>query len=178
MSIGKCVAVDAAFNTYVVGYTSSATFPVTPNALDNSLSGPYDIFFTKFGTTGGIQFSTFFGGSGTEVAAGIGLDSAGNIVIAGATTSTNLTTLNAVQGTIGGVVDGFVTKIKSDLTGLHYSTYLGGTGTDTINGINVGAQGNVVVVGSTTSTDFTTTPGVIGLTNAGGTDAFATKILN
>ena len=44
---------------------------------------------------------------------------------------------------------------------LVYSTYLGGTASDAINGIAVDGQGNVYVTGETESVDFPTTPGVL-----------------
>jgi nucleotide-binding universal stress UspA family protein len=69
---------------------------------------------------------------------------------------------------------------------LVFSTYLGGTDTDTIRGVCADKQGNIIVVGGTTSPDFPTTANALSRTyNAGkkGTstgafgpmDAFVTK---
>src|SRR5438093_12854559 len=57
----------------------------------------------------------------------------------------------------GGGGDAFVTKLKPDGSGLVYSTYLGGTGSDTGIGIAVDAGGNAYVTGVTDSTNFPTT---------------------
>ncbi|MDA2911640.1 SBBP repeat-containing protein [Nitrospiraceae bacterium AH_259_D15_M11_P09] len=59
---------------------------------------------------------------------------------------------------------------------LNYSTYLGGTGTESGNSIVVDASGNAYVTGSTSSTDFTTTSGVVQPASGGFDDAFVTKI--
>jgi len=51
---------------------------------------------------------------------------------------------------------------------LVFSTYLGGTGTDTIRGVCADKQGNIIVAGGTTSPDFPTTANALSRTyNAG-----------
>jgi hypothetical protein len=59
---------------------------------------------------------------------------------------------------------------------LVYSTYLGGNGDDSGNGIAVDAAGNAYITGSTTSSNFPTTTGAFQTTNHGGEDAFVTKL--
>ena len=69
-----------------------------------------------------------------------------------------------------------MTKLNPMGTALVYSTYLGGTGGDGGNGIAVDTSGNAYVTGSTTSTNFPTTPGAFQTSPGGGNDAFVTKL--
>ena len=52
----------------------------------------------------------------------------------------------------------FVAKFLPDGSGLVYSTYLGGTGSDSGNGIDVDSGGHAYVVGFAGSMNFPTTP--------------------
>src|SRR5205085_5215714 len=83
-------------------------------------------------------------------------------------------TAGAFQTISGGNSDAFVTKINPAGTGLVYSTYLGGPGFETGNGIAVDASGAAYVAGVTSSSNF---PGPIsGTVFAGRTDGFIVKL--
>ncbi|NCC32181.1 MAG: hypothetical protein EOM24_09180, partial [Chloroflexia bacterium] len=68
---GKALAVDAAGNVYVTGYTQSATFPRTAGAFDQDFNGGADLamdaFVTKLDATGNIVYSSYLGGSGYDI---------------------------------------------------------------------------------------------------------------
>jgi uncharacterized protein (TIGR03437 family) len=108
-----------------------------------------------------LTYSTFLGGNGNEFARGIGLDGAGNVYIAGGTSTPNLTTVSALQPNFGGQTanaasgDAFVAKFSPSGT-LLYLTYLGGSADDTAMALAVDAAGNAYVTGFTTSTNFPT----------------------
>lgn len=115
-----------------------------------------------------LSFSTFLGGSEVDSATAVAVDSSDNIYVAGTTSSSNLpVTAGGFQQTFADDVtqcttsqecsDAFVSKLSPDGTTLLYSTYLGGTGTDEITGIEVDSSGNAYVTGGTVSPDF---PGV------------------
>ena len=126
-----------------------------------------------------LIYSTYLGGSGTDVAYSIAVDSAGNAYVTGYTTSTDFPTMNPLQTANGGAgkADSFVTKINAAGSALVYSTYLGGGGDDYGHGIAVDSTGNVYVTGSTTSTDFPTmNPLQTANGGAGKADSFVTKI--
>jgi hypothetical protein len=108
-----------------------------------------------------LVYSTFLGGSATEIGWDIALDAAGNAYVTGQTDSTNFpTTPGAFQTTFGGAIDAFVTKLNPTGTALIYSTYLGGSGPEfTGAGIVVDAAGSAYVATDTRSTNFPTTPG-------------------
>ena len=59
---------------------------------------------------------------------------------------------------------------------LFYSTYLGGSGHEESGGIAVDTSGNSYVTGRTQSLNFPTTSGALQTANAGGGDAFVTKL--
>ncbi|MEJ7609413.1 MAG: hypothetical protein WKF37_24845 [Bryobacteraceae bacterium] len=76
-----------------------------------------------------LQFSTFFGGTGTESAFSVKKDAAKNIYLSGITTSPGLPLLNPVQPTLAGGSDAFVAKFSPAGT-LLYATYIGGSGNE------------------------------------------------
>lgn len=114
-------------------------------------------FVTKLNATGtALVYSTYLGGSGGDGANGIAVDSFGNAYVTGGASSTDFpTTPGAFQttnnaGTSGNDV-GFVTKLKTDGSGLVYSTFLGGGNGDGGSGITLDSSGNAYVTGFTSS---------------------------
>jgi hypothetical protein len=174
--VGTAIAVDAAGNAYVAGYTLSADFPLK-NPYDRSLgNGDEDVFVTKLNPAGSaLVYSTYLGGRNSyDSANGIAVDTAGNAYITGRTGGSDFpVTSGAYQsGAAGG--GAFVAKLNASGTGLAYSTYLlGVTGTR----IAVDAAGGAYLTGSATSA-FTTTPGTFQRVSANpsGTNAFAAKL--
>ncbi|HWP42337.1 MAG TPA: SBBP repeat-containing protein, partial [Blastocatellia bacterium] len=107
------------------------------------------------GETGGPEFSTYLGGTGSDQATAVATDAEGNLYVAGITDSADLQTTGAAQsGFGGGAQDGFVAKLDPTGRQLIYLTYLGGSGNDAITGLAVDSGGNAYVTGFTTSTDF------------------------
>ena len=101
-----------------------------------------------------VVFTVNLTGSGVQTGEAVASDAQGNLYIAGVTTSPDLQLLNPVQTAYGGGdSDCFVAKWDS--TGnLIYVTYLGGSHQEQPQQILVDAEGNVVVLGSTHSSDF------------------------
>jgi uncharacterized protein (TIGR03437 family) len=87
-------------------------------------------------------------------ASGIALDPAGNIVVVGGTRSADFPTANPLQSANAGGADAFVSVISPDGSQFKYSTYLGGSKNDGAAAVTVDSQGNVTVVGETSSPDF------------------------
>jgi hypothetical protein len=165
------LAVDGAGNAYVAGSTTSVDFP----AHRNSYSGGKDGFLAKLNSSGAVlEYSTYFGGAGSDTVNGITADTNGNVYIVGTTTSANLPVLKAFQSALRGASDGFVAKFDSS-GNLCYSTYLGGGGDEVGNGIAVDGSGAAYVTGGTTSIDF---PAVNAFqkTSAGNQDVFVAKL--
>ena len=122
-----------------------------------------------------LGYSTFLGGSNTELGFGIAVDSAGNAYVTGRTDSPNFPTVNPIQPTLGGISDAFVTKLNAAGSALVYSTFLGGSNFERGSGIAVDSAGNAYVTGRTESPNFPTV-NPIQPTLGGAADAFVTKI--
>jgi hypothetical protein len=177
---GFAIALDVAGNAYVTGFTGSPNFPVTLGAFDTTYNGGGDVFVTKFNPIGsGLVYSTYLGGLGNDEGRGIAVDGGGNAYVTGGTNSANFpTTPGAFDTTFnGGSFDAFVTKLNPIGSGLVYSTYLGGSGTDQGFAIAVDAAGDAYVTGATNSANFPTTVGAVDTTfNGDSFDAFVTKL--
>jgi hypothetical protein len=171
------IALDSSNNVYVTGTTPSADFP-TRNPIQPALSGSGDAFVTKLNPTlSGLVYSTYLGGSGVDSGVGIAVDSSGNAYVTGQTNSIDFPTLNPIQPVFGGGNDAFVTKLNAQGSALVYSTYLGGSGTDSATGVAVDASGNAYITGGTQSPDFPITFDAIQPAFGGGFgDAFVTRL--
>jgi uncharacterized protein (TIGR03437 family) len=103
-----------------------------------------------------LAFSTYFGGTGLGGARGIAVDSSGNVLIAGGTSSGNLPGLSATSFQVDykGNGDAFVAKMNGSGTALAWVTYLGGTTQEVATSLAVDSSGNVYVTGYTDSFDF------------------------
>ena len=123
-----------------------------------------------------LVYSSYLGGTGSETARAIDLDSQGNIYVSGITASINFPTKNPLQAqNAGNSFDTFISKFSPDGSALLYSTYFGGSGVfDDIYAMDVDSAGNAYVAGSTNSSNF---PLVNPLQPAygGTTDAFVAK---
>jgi hypothetical protein len=163
----------------VAGRTQSTGFPTSVGAFQASLATPdSDGFVARFDATGStLLYSTYLGGSKYDSIQALAVDAAGHATVAGTTTSSNFPTVGpAGTSYFGGSSDAFVSRLDSTGENLSYSLYLGGSGFDHASGLRQTANGEAVVVGTTDSTDFSVTTGVIGPNGAGGQDGFLSRI--
>jgi hypothetical protein len=150
---GTAVAVDAAGNAYVAGYTMSPDYPVTVGAFQTNFSGTKSAFVTALDPNGGLIYSTFLNGSATSSAAGIAADAMGNAFLTGVTTSTDFPVTAGAYQTSFGASSGydraaFVTKLNPTGTALEYSTYLGPPNYMAGNAIAIDGAGNAYIAGT------------------------------
>ncbi|MFW9995763.1 MAG: hypothetical protein ACFFD4_27235 [Candidatus Odinarchaeota archaeon] len=189
--------VDTAGDIYVAGTinVNSQNFPTTPGANDTTLDGTGDMYIAKLSKNGDeLLFSTLHGGNGYDFFTRMVLDSKNSIYFTGTTTSTDYpVTPNAAGTTLSGGQDYTVAKLTPDCSFVQYATYLGGSSqeiaafgfpdwSDTVpdqiatGDIELVDEDNVIVVGTTNSTDYPATAGAYNSTNAGGHDAFITQL--
>jgi len=100
-----------------------------------------------------LVYSTYLGGSGTDQAAGIAVDSAGSVYVAGYTNSVDfpLATLGALPKNKNHV---FVAKLDPAGANLIYADYIAGNGDDYGVGLVLDGANEVYVTGSTASSNF------------------------
>jgi len=124
-----------------------------------------------------LFFSTYLGGIGYDYSSDIGVDSQGNIIVAGWTISSDFPVVAPYDGTYNGERDGFISKLSAAGDSLLFSTYIGGTERDNPYEIAIGNDDFIYVVGYTESSDY---PMVNPFddTYGGYHEAFVTKLSN
>jgi hypothetical protein len=185
VDVTERVRVDAQGSAYVSGTTASSGSPggfPTANALQASRAGTQDGFVTKLSPQGNaLVYSTYLGGNGVEEASGLAIDAQGNVYVGGRTGSSGATgfpTVNPLQPNNAGGQDAFLAKLNPQGSALIYSTYLGGTGDESVYGLARDGQDNLYATGQTSSNGAGHFPTVNPLQpqNAGMYDAFVTKV--
>ncbi|WP_138477450.1 gliding motility-associated C-terminal domain-containing protein [Dyadobacter bucti] len=154
-----------------------------------------DMFVSRLSADGKqLVASTFLGGSGNDGVSmpsdtgiqnygdsfrgEIGLDIAGNIVVASSTNSPNFPLRNPVQDKISGQQDGVILKFSPDLNDLLWSTYLGGNQWDAAYSVKPAANGDIYVTGISQSTDLPVNANSYQKTLYGVEDAFVARYAN
>jgi Putative Ig domain/Beta-propeller repeat len=184
---GFGIAVDADDNAYVVGTTTSPTYPTTPGAFQtvqgcaSSTTCGGTGFVTKVSSGGAsLSYSTYLG-TGSNKPAAVAVDSSGDAFVVGSTeASTFPVTPGAFQTSSSDPVGTvFVTKLNPDGTALTYSTFLSGTSGTSANeafAVTVDASGYAYVTGQTSDSNFPTTQGAYQTNLLDAADAFITKL--
>ena len=122
-----------------------------------------------------LSYSAITGGSGLDIANGVAVDADSTAYITGSTDSTDFPTTNRA-GMHPVNKDTFVTHLSRDGHTVAYSTFFGGEGEDIGRSLVAGTLGSIYVIGSTASTQFPVTNGVIQGSLSGSRDAFITKL--
>lgn len=175
----KAMAVDPAGPVYITGTTASTNLPVTDNAAELTLGGGVDAFMAKIDfsqpAASALTYTTYLGGSDFDTSSAMLLDTNGNLYITGYTNSTNFPTAGTpFQNASAGGWDVFLTQY--DPAGkLLYSTYLGGTGTDTARSLAPAPDGSVIIAGTTLSWNFPMRGNSYNSNYPGGGDGFIAK---
>ncbi len=177
----SATALDSAGNAFLTGVTGSSDFPIAgpiQEDLGNAGGIGLDAFVSSVsadGTT--LNYSTFVGGSGSDVGHGIRVGEDGAAYVAGETDSLDFPTRQAQQLAHAGSTDGFVVRLSPGGTTLDYSTLLGGSGADAASSLVVDDVGAVYTVGPTFSADSPLTIDAFQTVTAGGSEGFLAKLL-
>jgi hypothetical protein len=161
------VAVDSDGNAFLAGFTSNpnGTLNTTNGFQPNYGGDPFDGFVMKiipFGTEAGLSYATFLGGGSSDkaLAIAVGANLPATAYVTGSTQSSNFPidgSVTALQTSLKGTTNAFLAVISQETTGvtsLAYSSYLGGSETDTGQSVWFGAVNQIYVAGTTTSFDF------------------------
>lgn len=173
-------AVTNSGNIWVVGETNSAGFPLL-SPISGAARGGIEAFAARFNASGALLSSTTFGGSATDRATAVAVDSSGEAYITGTTEATNFPTLSPFQASSGGAPDAFVAKIAASGGSFRYSSYLGGAPRDvsfpeTGTAIAVDSTGSAWVTGIQSSLSFPVVSPLQSTYGGGNTDGFLARI--
>jgi Beta-propeller repeat len=169
------VALDSSGDIYFAGLTRESTLPTSTNALQRALvprapnSGTFNAGFVfKLSSDGKTAIgATYFGGAipqssgGTDIR-GLVVDAAGNVNVAGSTEAADLPLRNPLMSVINTVGSGdlFLAQLSGDLSTLQFGTFLNAPDSSAqFTGLAAGANGHILLSGSTFSTIFPTTAG-------------------
>jgi len=149
------LAVDPDGGAWVAGETSSRDFTVRRAQQAEHGGGEWDAFVARLTATGSLAYATYLGGANDDRGHGVALDGMGQVYVVGETASSNFPAVAGVQaGHAGGDWDMFVAALSADGARLVRATCLGGDDDDRAFAVQVSADGEVHVVGTTTSTNF------------------------
>ncbi|MGA2427434.1 MAG: choice-of-anchor D domain-containing protein [Candidatus Acidiferrum sp.] len=192
------VAEDSTGNTYIVGSTSSTNFPTTTASVSfpavrtafqttaPAAVAAGTVFVARFDTTqsgaASLLYSSYLGGEAADFGDAIAVGPSNVTYLTGSTSSLMFpTTTGAFQTTGNANSVAFITLLDTSMNGsagLKYSTFLGGSQTNTAFCIAADATGNAYVGGETQGADFPVTPGALEPTPATGSsgEGYVTKL--
>ena len=190
---------------HVFGATSSTNFPVTGGAYQTTnkggvtflfdgaitFDGGSDIYVTKLSAGGNSLIgSTYLGGNGNDgisngavsfnysdiLRGEVMVDDNNFVYVASTTESVDFPVAGGFDGSLGGSQDAIIAKFNPNLTTLLWSTYIGGSGVEAGNSVQLSSTGDIFVAGGTTSSNFPNTAGTLNPTYKGGTaDGYVMK---
>ncbi|MBX7145453.1 MAG: SBBP repeat-containing protein [Oligoflexia bacterium] len=177
-SLSTLAIAPALTTTVYVGGVTAGAAQTTPGAYRNIGAGAADGLVGRFQFGTAVAFTgTLLGGAGNDQIQDLALDSIGNPIVVGQTLSLDYpATAGAFDPVCG--ADGFVTRLDPSLSSVGFSSCIGGSGTDDVEGIAIDNSGNYILGGFTNSTDlshpFAESPAYMGGSAPG--DGFLAKV--
>ncbi len=181
---------DAQGNMYTGSYVLGTGYPVTMGALKSSFRYG-NMGIAKFAASGNsLLYATYLGGSGRgeEYPLDLAVNAAGELLILGSSSSADYpTSVGAYDRTLGngngsfGARDQVITRLNATGTALLASTFLGGSNEEAGElslvpaALAVDPNGDVLVTGTTNSTDFPTSNSQQAA-SGGAQDGFLTRL--
>ena len=166
----------------LAGIGNSTNFPVSETAADTSFNGFQDFVIAKLNIDGSqLMAATYVGGTNSEGAFGVSylpdefwrymemaVDDLGHVTIFSNTLSSDFpVTVNAYSTTKQGGSEACVFRLNADLSQLQWSTYLGGSRSESAKAIRLDKTGGVYCFGMTDSQDFPVTSNAYATTKQG-----------
>jgi hypothetical protein len=166
------VAVDGEGNSYLGCHLNSPELPGSEE-YPYSIAGGMDAFVIKLNpSASAVAYIAHLGGSEWDAVQDLATDAEGNVYAVGTTYSADFpVSANAVQTDFGGGSDAFVVKLDAK-GAVIWATFFGGKGDEDGRDIVPGSDGNVHIIGPTTSTDNPITSSALQSKSSGGSDAF------
>jgi len=186
LDVATAMHLDSAGGIWLTGYTLSPDFPVTANAYQPTFAGvSTDVFLARLDpalpAAQALTYSTFFGGSATDIGYGIELLGGGRVAFVGYTLSNDLPLAGALAAgqTIGLAADAFVAVLDPAVPGaggLVYSTFFGGSANDVAARIKLAGTGSLLVAGYSGSPELPVTDGSQRPSPGGSTSGFILRL--
>ncbi|NSW46568.1 MAG: SBBP repeat-containing protein [Bacteroidales bacterium] len=173
------IAVDNSGNIYTTGqFQETVDFDPGSGTYDLISAGEYDIFISKFNSSGELLWAKQIGGVNWDVGHGIAVSSNGNIYVTGHIEGT--ADFDPGPGvfnlTPSGSSDAFIVKLDNN-GNLIWVKQIGGTDSDFGYSISVDLNENVYTTGIFKGTvDFDPGTGTYNLSSAGSNDIFVSKL--
>lgn len=156
----SAVQVDRSGNIWVAGSTDSFFLPVSKHALQQQLKGVSSILLAEFSPQGHLLGSTYLGGSQTDTVRAMRLDASGDPWIFGQTNSPDFPLMKGGPPPLQpGATYAYLAKVSASLSQILYSASI--PGADQIGGMSIDASGDIVLTGSTSTSGFPLTAGVV-----------------
>lgn len=145
------IMLDQYNNCYIASSTSSPNFPIV-NGFDSILNGNQDAIIIKLNSDlSDVFWSTYLGGDNVDAGFSVKVDSSGYVYVCGGTASINFkTTPGAIDTSyLGGIADGYITKIDTNGSQIIASTLLGTSNYDQCYFVEIDRFGSIYTVGQT-----------------------------
>ena len=192
MTFGFSATYDNSGSLYAGGECFAVGWPSTVGAFQLAYAGGVDAGLNKYTPNGNaLVYSTYYGGSGSDLPNNMVVNGNNELAITGSSSSPNLpVTPGCYDNTANGAADAYVARFNSTGTALIGATYIGGSGADAANSgtlspnygdgnrgeIYYDSNNDIVVAGSTSSTNFPITPGAYQTVSGGGQDGMFFKL--
>jgi gliding motility-associated-like protein len=190
---GFSAAYDSSGCLYAGGSVFAVGWPVTLGAFQTTFGSNVDAGLNKYSSNGStLIYSTYYGGSDADLPNNMIVTAQNELVVTGSTSSSDLPTTSGCYDNSfnGGVTDMYVAKFNYTGSALVGATYIGGSNSDALNtsslSVNYGdahrgdllidTMGNIIVCGSSSSSDFPTTGGAFQTALGGSQDGVVFKL--
>lgn len=150
------IMLDQNNNVLIASSSRSTNFP-TVNPIQATNGGGQDgVVFKLNNNLSSLLFSTYFGGSNNDACYSVKVDSSYNVIVAGASSSTNLPTTSGVWQSSynGGKSDGYVLKMPPSLSSISAMTYIGTSNLDHVFFVEIDRNDNIFLLGSSQGGQF------------------------
>ena len=144
------IACEFLGNTYIAGHVNGSEVSETTQSINTFNGGGFDGYIRKVNIYGQELWTSFIGGSGNDYCTSVIPSNDDHIIIIGNTNSTDIFGGAAMSNFQGGNQDAFCAKLSKDGE-VVWSTYIGGNGDDYAQDLSIDSNGNIYLVGKTSS---------------------------
>ena len=174
--VGNDIVVDLYGGIYIAGSTSSMSAFASLSQQTVYGGGPRDGFILKLFPDGTLDWCSYYGGSGDEQLTSLSVGFQGEVNFIGETSSTDLVTMDALQGSYGGGASDFYLGAIDPGGFLLRYTYFGGNGAELAGDIVATSDLNLYFGGTTSSSAGMAMGGSQNTFGGGAYDGFFAKV--